>query len=180
MLSSPSTRSDGIGLPSGVQVVGSGLTSAELAHRLRPWRIASQPIDLLLVLAGTRTAERPGISAAGATAASRRITALADAELLLRGPAMQRRWSLPPLPAGVSPALLSQVVVKALQLHPQVAAVGLPLPPDFPHLRLEGAGEGPAACLSSGQAMDPQRVLRLWQQGEALGRRLRQPLLLAE
>lgn len=45
---------------------------------------------LLLLLAGTETAAVPGISAAGATPASRRRTAAADAELLLLGPGRPR------------------------------------------------------------------------------------------
>jgi len=46
---------------------------------------------VLLLLAGTDTAAVPGISAAGATPESRRWTAAADAELLLLGPAAERR-----------------------------------------------------------------------------------------
>ena len=98
----------------------------DLEARLLPWRGSSQPFDLLLLLAATRTAEHPGISAAGATPLARRITALADAELLLRGPVAHRRWCLPPLPAGVSPALLSRVVIEALPCE-LVAALAIAL-----------------------------------------------------
>ena len=147
---------------------------------LERWREPGLKVDLLVLLAGTRTAEQQGISAAGATAASRRLTALADAELLLRGAEAQRRWTLPPLPAGVSPALLSRVAVESLHLKPHVVALGLHHSPDFPHLRLESISQGPAACLSGGQAMSSDRVKKLWSQGERLGRRLRRPLVLAE
>jgi uncharacterized protein (TIGR00303 family) len=139
--------------------------------------------EVLVVLAATATAAVPGISAAGATAASRRRTAAADAELLQLGPAAERRHALPPLPAGVSPALISHVVLQGLQLEATVLDLGLALAPAIPHLRLPPpAGGGPAACLSSGQAMQPRRVAALLAHGQAWGLRLRGPgpLLLAE
>ena len=180
MVSSPLTRSEQADLPCGCRPVGSALGSKTIAQRLIPWTTDALKPDLQLVLAATRTAEHPGISAAGCTPEARRITALADAELLLRGPRAARRWTLPPLPAGVSPALLSWVVVEALALNPHVVALGLPLPADFPHLRLESASFGPAQCLSSGRAMSVERVMRLRQQGERQGCRLQHPLVLAE
>ncbi len=119
---------------------------------------------VLLLLAGTDTAAVPGISAAGATPDSRRRTAAADAELLLLGPGTARPHALPPLPAGVSPALISHVVVRGLQLKPLVVDLGCPVAPAVPHIRL---GQQPALCLSSGRAMGEARVRALL----ALGRR---------
>ena len=52
------------------------------------------------------------ISAAGATPEARRRTAAADAELLLLGPEQPLPHALPPLPAGVSPALIAWVVLE--------------------------------------------------------------------
>ena len=180
MDSLPSTPSDSLLLPEGCQQLGRlGVNPLDL-EVLDPWTSRDQPVDLLLVLAATRTAEHEGISAAGSTAASRRYTALADAELLIHGPAGQRRWPLPPLPAGVSPALLSHVAARRLKLTPQVAALGLAQQPDFPHLDIEPLDQGPSACLSSGAAMPLPRVQHLWIQGEQLGRRLQRPLVLAE
>jgi len=46
---------------------------------------SAEATRVLLLLAGTETAAVPGISAAGATPDSRRLTAAADAELLLLG-----------------------------------------------------------------------------------------------
>jgi len=155
-----------------------GVTALEA--RLAPWCDRSIRPDLLLLLAATATAEVEGISAAGASAASRRFTAIADAELLLNGPDHRPRWALPPLPAGVSPALISWVAAHHLDLSPEVAAIGLSQPPPFAHLRFEPCSLGPAACLSTGRAMDPARVSRLWSMGHGLGRSLRRPLLLAE
>lgn len=135
---------------------------------------------MLLLLAGTATAEIPGISAAGATSESRRLTAAADAELLLLGPSQPRPHALPPLPAGVSPALIARVVVEQLGLAPLVVDAGAAVPPAVPHLQL---GLQPARCLSTGEAMQEacvQQLLALGQRwGERLARR-HQPLLLAE
>ena len=167
-------------LPSGAVLIGGASRVGELQARLAPWRDGSRPLDLLVVLAATSTAEVAGISAAGATPESRRYTAIADAELLLRGPSHQPQWPLPPLPAGVSPALLSWACLQHLTLQPQVIALGLPQSPPFPHLRVESPSLGPAACLSSGKAMDLSRVEQLWQRGEQLGEGLMRPLVLAE
>lgn len=135
---------------------------------------------LLLLLAGTDTAAVPGISAAGSTPAARRQTAAADAELLLLGPRRPRPHALPPLPAGVSPALISHVVVQQLALEPLVVDLGVPVAPAVPHLR---CGGGPARCLSGGAAMEPERVQRLLALGRRWGERLAAqgaPVVLAE
>ena len=168
------------GLPPGCKAFGARASPAAVESWLKPWRDRGSDLSLLLVLAGTRTAEVEGISAAGASSASRRYTAVADAELLLKGVDRPRLWPLPPLPAGMSPALISYVAARWIGVDPLVAAVGLPLPPPFPHLRLEAAELGPAACLSTGEAMDHLRVQSLWQRGFCLGRGLRRPLVLAE
>ena len=139
----------------------------------------------LLLLAATATAEVPGISAAGATPESRRLTAAADAELLLLGPVGQRPHALPPLPAGVSPALISHAGLVGLGLLPRTLVVdlGCPVAPAVPHLRLPaGESAGPASCVSSGAALAPARVEALLARGRRWGRRWprSQPLLLAE
>ncbi|MCT0207177.1 NaMN--DMB phosphoribosyltransferase, partial [Synechococcus sp. CS-1332] len=148
-----------------------------------PWSQGWRRSEVLLLLAATDTAAVPGISAAGATPSSRRRTAAADAELLVLGPAGERPHALPPLPAGVSPALISHVVLRELALAPLVVDLGCPVAPAVPHLRLPGlAGAGSARCLSGGEALDPARLEALL----ALGRRWGEPrppgrpLLLAE
>ena len=50
---------------------------------------------IFLVIAGTNTSQIPGISAAGINAKSRRITALADAEFLLKGASKDHKYKLP-------------------------------------------------------------------------------------
>ena len=149
----------------------------------RPWRQGWREAEVLVLLAGTDTAAVPGISAAGATPASRRRTAAADAELLLLGPAAERPHALPPLPAGVSPALISHVVLRELGLVPLLVDLGCPVAPAVSHLRLPGpAGAGPARCLSGGAALDPGRLEALLALGRRWGERLApgRPLLLAE
>ena len=141
---------------------------------------AADATRVLLLLAGTDTAAVPGISAAGATPQSRRLTAAADAELLLLGPSQPRPHALPPLPAGVSPALISRVVVEHLALQPLVVDAGAAVAPAVPHVQL---GHAPARCLSSGAALERHRVLQLIDLGRRWGRQLarrQQPLLLAE
>lgn len=146
-------------------------------------------IGVLLLLAATDTAAVPGISAAGATPAARRQTAAADAELLVLGPRAMRPHALPPLPAGVSPALIGHAVLRDLDLlgQLQVVDLGCPVAPAIPHLRLPGQESvGPAACLSTGRAMAPERVAALLARGRSWGRAWalrwggRRPLLVAE
>jgi uncharacterized protein (TIGR00303 family) len=150
------------------------------------WRQGWRATQVLVLLAATETAAVPGISAAGATPESRRATAAADAELLLLGPLGERPHALPPLPAGVSPALISHVVVEGLALTPLVVDLGCVVAPAIPHLRLPApAGGGAARCLSSGEAMSRRRVEALLEQGRRWGRRLavqapQAPLLIAE
>ena len=130
------------------------------------WRDSLPETSVLLLLAATETAAVPGISAAGASPESRRTTAAADAELLVLGFATPLPHPLPPLPAGVSPALISQVVLEGLGIQPLVVDLGCAVAPAVPHLRLPPpAGAGPARCLSSGAAMERSRVDALLAQG---------------
>jgi len=149
-------------------------------HWCHQFALAAEATRVLLLLAGTATAAVPGISAAGATPESRRLTAAADAELLLLGPSGPRPHALPPLPAGVSPALIARVVAEQLGLSPLVVDAGAAVAPAVPHLQL---GQCPAKCLSGGAAMEPQRVQHLMELGRRWGgklARLGQPLLVAE
>lgn len=142
-------------------------------QRATAWlqRYSGQQPSFGLVLGFTETGLVPGISAAGATPASRRLTALADAEFLVNGPQRSPQFPLPPLQAGASPALISRAVVQDLQLPVEVFNAGLLQPPSVAHIDLAGPT---ARCLSSGQAMPLARVQQLWQQGLAWGTRLGQ------
>jgi hypothetical protein len=95
----------------------------------------------------------------------------AAARVLARAPRRQlhrRPHALPPLPAGVSPALISQVVLRELGWleRLQVVDLGCHQAPAVPHLRLPGLeSAGPARCLSSGAALVPERVTALLERG---------------
>ncbi len=169
-------------LPSGCRAFGAGSSFEKISRLVDVWRSGLKRFECLLIIAGSLTAEVKGISAAGSTADSRRYTAVADAELLLKGPFGSRSWPLPPLSAGISPAIISFVAVQNLEVKPSVISVGLSQTPPFPHFQfdLPSIGLGPAQCLSTGKAMDPERVESLWEQGYSMGLKADRPILIAE
>ncbi len=169
-----------VSLPSGVLAFGDGLREKNVDERVKSWQENITNMAFFLILAGSRTAEIEGISAAGSTPASRRYTAVADAELLLRGPLFPKRWPLPPLPAGVSPALISYVASRFLKIKPTVISAGLLQSPPFSHVALESPELGPARCLSSGNAMEITRVKLLLDGGFKIGKKLKKSLLVTE
>lgn len=126
----------------------------------------------ICVLGFTETALLPGISAAGNTPQSRLTTAVADAEFIYDGPSAAPQYPLPPLQAGVSPALLTRAMTTGLDLPAYLFNAGLPYSPSVPHIDLDGVV---ARCVSSGQALALNKVEQLFkaglQWGELLGRR---------
>ncbi len=162
------------------RVFGSGASLFNLNRWERIWKTPANNIFSLLVLAGSKTAEIEGISAAGSTKASRRYTALADAELLLKGPSGIRKWPLPPLPAGISPALISHVASGFIGLKTEVLGSGLLEIPSFPYQAIDSPFNGPAECVTTGVAMKPERVDTLMRKGFELGSNLVKPLLMSE
>jgi len=167
-------------LASGILAFGKGMQEKHIDERVKRWQEKITNIAFFLILAGSKTAEIEGISSAGSTPISRRYTAIADAELLLRGPMHPKRWPLPPLPAGVSPALISYVASRFLKIKPTVISAGLLQSPTFRHVCLEAADIGPARCLSSGKAMEISRVKLLFEGGYKIGKKLRKSLLITE
>ena len=134
-------------------------------------RYAGQRPVYACILGFTETALIPNISAAGATPAARRLTAVADAEFLYDGPSAQATYPLPPLVAGVSPALIARAVITGQGLPVYLFNAGLPQPPSVPHLDLGGQ---PAACVSSGQALPLAVVQQLFSAGMRWGQQLGQ------
>tara|TARA_B100000700_G_scaffold323506_1_gene427424 strand:+ start:367 stop:1554 length:1188 start_codon:yes stop_codon:yes gene_type:complete len=169
-----------IKLPSGIFAFGKEIDEENISEKVKSWLENINNIAFFLILAGTKTAEVEGISSAGSTPIARRYTAVADAELLLRGTDSPKRWPLPPLPAGVSPALISYVASRFLKIKPTVICSGLLQRPPFPHVCLESSELGPSRCLSSGNAMDLGRVKLLFDGGFEIGKTLKQSLLLTE
>ncbi|WP_320664068.1 nicotinate-nucleotide--dimethylbenzimidazole phosphoribosyltransferase [Prochlorococcus sp. MIT 1223] len=167
-------------LLSGNKAFGVGLSLDQVKNFQEKWKKSLDDFVFLLILAGSKTSEVEGISWAGSTPQSRSYTALADADLVLKGPLKSRKWPLPVLPGGVSPALISYVSSCFIGTKPTVIAAGLLHKPTFPHLLLEPSFSGPADCLSSGKAMSKSRVDQLWQEGFSMGVRLKTPLLITE
>lgn len=124
---------------------------------------------LACVLGFTETGLLPGISAAGATPADRRLTAIADAEFLYYGPQPNPKYPLPPLNAGASPVYISRAVVEATQMPVYIFNAGLPQAPSVPAIELEGI---PARCVTTGQAMPWETVKHLFDRGLKWGDRL--------
>ena len=146
-------------------------------------KILKQNIDkfkIYLVIAGTDTSQIKGISAAGIDAKSRRKTALADAELLLFGSSKDHKYKLPFLHAGVTPALISYVCSKLIKSIPIVVPLGMDVKPYFEHLVVEDQILGPANSITTGKSMTRDRVLKLYNKGMAIGKSLKEPVLIAE
>ncbi len=123
------------------------------------------------VLGFTETGLVPGISAAGATLASRRYTAIADAEFLINGPSSQVRYPLPPLTQGISPVFISRAVLRAQGISVRLFDAGLPVAPSVEAVALGGQ---PAECLSTGSALPLSLVQGLFQKGLDWGETLAQ------
>ena len=166
--------------PDSFRSFGSAAYSSHSEQWLINWTDCKNNFSLFLILAGTRTAAVEGISAAGATSQSRRFTALADAEFLLKGPFEEKKWHLPDLPAGISPAIISYAACNLIGIKPTILPVGIDIVPPFPHLRIETPPIGPSQCLSSGKSMCLDRASSLWEQGFQLGKKLNRPLLISE
>lgn len=121
------------------------------------------------VLGFTETALVPEISAAGNTPKARMKTAVADAEFIYKGPNPAPHYPLPPLTAGVSPALLTRAVVAGQNLPIYLFNAGLPYRPSVPCVDVGGAV---AHCVSSGQALSLENVTQLFNAGLAWGETL--------
>ncbi|MBK16851.1 MAG: TIGR00303 family protein [Prochlorococcus sp. SP3034] len=146
-------------------------------------KIIQREIDnfkFYLVIAGTNTSQIDGISAAGIDAESRKITALADAEFLLFGPKKDILYKLPSLPAGVTPALISNVCAKLMGINSIVIPIGINQKPYFKHLSVEEKSLRPAKSIVSGKSMPKKRVRNLYESGLSIGKSTKQPLFISE
>lgn len=137
----------------------------------QPWmdRFWGRQAIFACILGFTETGLIPGISAAGATPADRRLTAIADAEFLYHGPQPLPQFPLPPLVAGASPALISRAVITHHAIPLNLFNAGLPQPPPVPVIDLKGQA---AQCLTTGRAMPPELTAHLFQQGLIWGEKL--------
>ena len=149
-------------------------------NRLRIVKNNIKNFKIFLVIAGTNTSQIPGISAAGINAKSRRTTALADAEFLLKGASKDHKYKLPLLNAGVTPALISHVCSKLINVYPVIVPLGIEVKPHFNHLIVEDRDLGPSNCLTTGKSMPRERVVNLYKRGLEIGKSSKQPILISE
>lgn len=140
-------------------------------HAATAWldRYQKQSPHFACILGFTETALIPGISAAGATPDDRRWTAIADAEYLVNGPQPHPQHPLPPLTAGVSPALITRALMQRLNWPMSLLNAGLAQSPTVAMVDLQGQ---PAACLSTGQALPRSVVEALFHRGWDWGMQL--------
>jgi len=137
-------------------------------------------LKIFLIIAGTNTSQIPGIFAAGINPKSRRTTSLADAEFLLEGASKEHKFKLPLLNAGVTPALISHVCSKLLNIYPVIVPLGIGAKPYFNHLVVEDKNLGPSNCLTTGKSMSKERGINLYERGLARGKSSKQPILISE
>jgi len=164
----------------GINFFGNESNKQGKFHRIEIIKKNINNFKVFLVIAGTNTSQIPGISAAGINAKSRRITALADAEFLLKGASKDHKYKLPLLNAGVTPALISHVCSKLINVYPVIVPLGIGVKPYFNHLVIEDRDLGPSNCLTTGKSMPKERVVNLYQRGLSIGKSSKQPILIAE
>ena len=164
----------------GISFFGSASNKKTRLNRLNILKKKIKNFKIFLIIAGTNTSQIQGISAAGINAKSRKTTALADAEFLLKGASSDHKYKLPFLNAGVTPALISYVCSKLINIYPIVVPLGLGVKPSFNHLAIEDSDLGPSKCFSTGKSMPKERVLNLYERGLAIGKSSKEPILISE
>ena len=164
----------------GINFFGNESNIKRQLNKIQTLKNNIKDFKIFLVIASTNTSQIPGISAAGINAKSRRRTALADAEFLLKGASKDHKYKLPLLNAGVTPALISHVCSKLINIDPVIIPLGIEVKPYFNHLVIEDRDLGPSNCLTTGKSMTKERVLNLYEKGLAIGKSLKQPVLISE
>ena len=122
------------------------------------------------ILSFTETALIPQISAAGTSPQARHYTALADGEYLYRGGAKNpksRRYPLPALPAGISPAVLTRAMLGHCDIPLCLLSTGLPEMLTVPHISLPTVL---AKALNTGAAMTLAQAEALFDSGYQQGK----------
>jgi uncharacterized protein (TIGR00303 family) len=129
---------------------------------------ATTPV-FLLCCASSGVSDIEGISAAGVSAADRRLTPAIDAEALLLGRPLSAK-ALPVSPKGiVSPVVLTRACLQLSGINATVIDCGSFVRPAVDHMTV---GDVPARCPSTGQALTIEVVERLFDIGLAEGARL--------
>lgn len=127
----------------------------------------SRQSAFILCLGSTMTSDIEGISAAGATAADRRLTPRYDAEALVLGKTADGS-SIPVSPVGIaSPVVLTRACLRILESNKTIVDCGTFAPPRIDSIQ---AGTLPAQCVSSGNALPLDHVYDLFERGLKIGR----------
>ncbi len=163
-----------------IKLFGSKINRKLFTERLKTLKKEIDNYIFYLVIAGTETSQIKGISAAGSNAKARRKTALADAEFLLFGPFIDHKYKLPFLNAGVTPALISYVCSRLINVNPIVIPIGIKEKPYFSYLNVENNSLGPSKCLTTGHSMNKKRVLSLYKKGLEIGKSSKKPIFISE
>jgi len=164
----------------GINFFGSVSNKKNQINKIKTLKKNINNFKIFLVIAGTNTSQIQGISAAGINAKSRRKTALADAEFLLKGASKDHKYKLPLLNAGVTPALISHVCSNLINVYPVIVPIGIGVKPYFNHLVVEDRDLGPSNCLTTGKSMSKERVINLYERGLVIGKSSKQPILISE
>ena len=120
------------------------------------------------ILSFTDTGLISHISAAGTTPQARRYTALADGEFLVNG-CHQTDYPLPPLTAGVSPAIITRALINQQTIPLHLLSTGLPGRLTVPHIPLPIVM---AKALNTDQAMTKAEAIALLKSGLHWGNQL--------
>jgi uncharacterized protein (TIGR00303 family) len=121
----------------------------------------------LLSLASTYTSDVPGISAAGLTPSSRRLTPALDAEILLAQGSFTSK-KIPHSPGGgISPVVITRACAALLNWDISVVNCGVFHPPQ---VEVITAGQRVAKCLSTGEAQNLDDVEALFRRGLDMGK----------
>ncbi len=163
-----------------VNYFGSKVDEKIIVQKINLIKSKIDDFKFYLIIAGTNTSQIDGISAAGIDSESRKTTALADAEFLLFGPNKDNLYKLPLLPAGVTPALISNVCAKLMGIHPVVIPLGMNVEPYFEHIAVERNSLMPAESIVLGNAMSKKRVKSLFESGLSMGKSTNQPIFISE
>ena len=163
-----------------IKYFGSEISEKEIINKLNIIKKNINRFIFYLIIAGTNTSQIEGISAAGIDSKARKLTALADAEFFLFGTFKEHRYKLPALPAGITPALISNVCKVLLGANLIVVPIGVSQRPYFKHLSVESNCGSPSKCLSTGKTMDKSRVKSLYERGLSIGRLANKPILISE
>ena len=99
---------------------------------------------------------------------------------MLEGASKDHKYKLPLLNAGVTPALISHVCSKLINIYPVIVPLGIGAKPYFNHLVVEDRDLGPSNCLTTGKSMSKERVINLYERGLAIGKSSKQPILISE